>query len=576
MSFSEVASVAAIGSFMALVGGLAALQGEGILAVIYQNSGAVNPHDFIFIAGLAVLAVLIINAAISMFAVWRLALFSSKIGTEIGNRLYQYYIYQPWLFHTAKSSVQLTRNVAAESNRVAAQIIDPLMQMNAKVIMVIFMMIAIFIFNPTIAVVIFSIVATAYFVLYKLVQLHLARSGRQISDAHVQRFKLMSEGFGGIKDILLLGCQTDFTLRFERSGEKFTRGLSKIQILRQVPRYFIELIAFSSIIFLVLYLVKRYQGDLGVILPILSVYALAGFKLLPALQQIYSSMALIKGAMASFEAIRQDLYDSVRLEYKQKGRNGSSNFERGEQLPFKRAIELKGVSFTYPNKQEPAIQNVNIHISVNQVIGIVGASGAGKSTIIDLLLGLIQPELGALVVDGQTITKKTIRSWQNSIGYVPQSIFLSNASIQENIAFGLPVAEIDSERICQAIKLSHLDEMIKQLPDGVETTVGERGIQLSGGQVQRIGIARALYHDADVLIFDEATSALDGITEKHIMDAIHDFSEKKTIILIAHRLKTVQKCDIIYLLEKGSIVDHGTFDELKKNNDFFKKMSEHA
>lgn len=576
MSFSEIVGVATIGSFMALVGDQGVLQGEGVIATIYHNSGATNPHDFVFIVGLGVLVVLIISTTISIITVWRLALFSSKVGVEIGDRLYQNYIHQEWLFHASGNSAQLTKNIATEATRVTNQIINPLMQMNAKVIMAFFMLTAVFIFNPTVAIIILIIVSTAYFLLYKLVRLHLKRGGRIISDAHTQRYKLMAEGFGGIKDILLLGCHSSFVFQFKRAGGELAQSQSEIQTIKVIPRYFMELIAFSTIIFLVLYLVKRYQGDLSIILPVLSVYALAGFKLLPAFQQIYSSVASIKGGMASFEAIRQDLYDSVRFEHKQKGSNDLSNIEQGEQPPLKTAIELKDVSFTYPNKQEPALQNVNINIPVNQVIGIVGASGSGKSTIIDLLLGLIQPEKGALIIYGQPITQKQTRCWQNSLGYVPQSIFLADASIQENIAFGLPLAKIDSERIRQVINLSHLDELIKQLPDGVETRVGERGVQLSGGQRQRIGIARALYHDADILIFDEATSALDGITEKLIMDAIHDFSKKKTIILIAHRLKTVQKCDIIYLLEEGRVIDHGTFEELENNNDFFKKMSEHA
>jgi HlyD family secretion protein len=576
MSFSEIAGVATIGSFMALVGDQSILQGESMIATIYHESGATNPQDFVFIAGLGVLLVLIISTTISIITVWRLAHFSSKVGVEIGDRLYQHYIHQKWLFHASGNSAQLTKNIATEATRVTNQIINPLMQMNAKVIMAFFMLSAVFIFNPTVAIIILIIVSTAYFLLYKLVRIHLKKGGGIISDAHTQRYKLMAEGFGGIKDILLLGCHSSFIFQFKRAGEKLAQSQSEIQTIKLVPRYFMELIAFSTIIFLVLYLVKRYQGDLSLILPILSVYALAGFKLLPAFQQIYSSVASIKGGMASFEAIRQDLYDSVQFEHKQKGRSGLSNVEQGKQLPLKTAIELKDVNFTYPNKQEPAIQSVNIRIPVNQVIGIVGASGSGKSTIIDLLLGLIRPEKGALIIDGQPITQKQTRCWQNSLGYVPQSIFLADASIQENIAFGLPIAEIDLECICRAINLSHLDELIKQLPDGIETRVGERGVQLSGGQRQRIGIARALYHDADILIFDEATSALDGITEKLIMDAIHDFSEKKTIILIAHRLKTVQKCDIIYLLEKGRVIDHGTFEELENNNDFFKKMAEHA
>jgi HlyD family secretion protein len=215
-------------------------------------------------------------------------------------------------------------------------------------------------------------------------------------------------------------------------------------------------------------------------------------------------------------------------------------------------------------------------IGVNKVIGLVGASGSGKSTAIDILLGLIQPEKGELLIDGKPITKQQLRAWQNALGFVPQSIFLADSSIRENIAFGLPPELVDEEKVQRAATMAHLDELLAELPDGLNTRVGERGVQLSGGQRQRIGIARALYHDAEVLILDEATSALDGITEKLIMDAIHDFSGKKTIIMIAHRLTTVKQCDNIFMMSQGKVVDSGTFEELSAHNLVFQRMANHS
>src|SRR5690606_38978975 len=236
--------------------------------------------------------------------------------------------------------------------------------------------------------------------------------------------------------------------------------------------------------------------------------------------------------------------------------------ETVERLNLEQGIELSGITFTYPGKPSPALNALSLQIPVNRTVGIVGPSGSGKSTVIDMLLGLIQPDLGQVLIDGKPLNAMQMRAWQNNLGFVPQSIFLSDASILENVAFGLARELIDVEHVRQAIVMAHLDEFVAGLPDGLETRIGERGVQLSGGQRQRIGIARALYQDAGMLIFDEATSALDGITEQLIMDAIHDFSGTRTIVVVAHRLKTVEKCDIIYFIDRGQVVDSGTFDDL--------------
>lgn len=237
---------------------------------------------------------------------------------------------------------------------------------------------------------------------------------------------------------------------------------------------------------------------------------------------------------------------------------------------------MQQIDFSYPDTQQAALHSLDMHIPANSVVGLVGASGSGKSTTIDLLLGLIHPQRGKLLVDGQPVCADNCRQWQNSLGYVPQSIFLADASISENIAFGVPSDEIDSAQVKRAANMAHLDELLASLPQGLGTRVGERGVQLSGGQRQRIGIARALYQDAQVLVLDEATSALDGITEKLVMDAIHDFAGQKTIIMIAHRLATVRGCDIIFLLEAGRVVDQGSYNELVERNSSFRRMAETA
>lgn len=573
MAFAEILGVASVGPFIALVSNPALISQHDLLARIYAHAGFPSADDFVFWVGVGVLAILLISTIVSMVTVWQLSLFSSQVGTEMGARLYRYYLYRDWLFHASGSSAQLTKQIAAETNRVTNHVLNPLLQMNARVVLAIFMLAGLFVFNPSVTVAAVLIFSSAYILLYKVVRSRLAQNGRRISEATTSRYKLMAEGFGGIKDLLILGRQRGFLERFETSSRQLALSQATNQTLAQAPRYLMELVAYGAIVFFVLYLQKSYEGDLQRILPVLAVYALAGFKLLPACQVIYTNIAAIKGGMAAFEAVRSDLELSSRQEVVNKTQ---SMDETGERLNLEQGIELSGITFTYPGKPSPALNALSLQIPVNRTVGIVGPSGSGKSTVIDMLLGLIQPDLGQVLIDGKPLNAMQMRAWQNNLGFVPQSIFLSDASILENVAFGLARELIDVEHVRQAIVMAHLDEFVAGLPDGLETRIGERGVQLSGGQRQRIGIARALYQDAGMLIFDEATSALDGITEQLIMDAIHDFSGTRTIVVVAHRLKTVEKCDIIYFIDRGQVVDSGTFDDLKSKNPTFRKMVEHA
>lgn len=570
MAFTELLGIASIAPFMALVGDISILETNGVFAQLYQLSGLNNPMDFLFYTGVIVLVMLTFSTVISMFTTWRLSIFGARIGTEIADRLYSYYMQQSWQFHASGSSAQLTKQVSTEAARISSQIVQPLMIMNSKLVLALFISISIVIYDPVIAILGLFIFSLAYFVLYILVRQKLESNGQQLSEVSTQRFRLMNEGFGGIKDVLLLNRSHDFITRFHDSGKVFARAQGTNIAISQVPRYFIELIAFGAMISLVLVLIKVHSGNLGEVLPVLAVYALAAFKLLPALQQIYSSLSQIKGNTAAFEAVKDDLersFDSQKT---------SSDTVVSTPIDLKRSIKLSDIEFTYPGKERSAVDGGNMSIPVNSVIGLVGSSGSGKSTLIDLLLGLLTPQQGGIYVDDVRITADNRRAWQDLLGFVPQSIFLSEGNIAENIAFGIPAKDISLKQVNKALKLANLTELVEQLPDGVNTRVGERGVQLSGGQRQRIGIARALYHEAEVLVFDEATSALDGITEKIVMDAIHEFSGQKTIIMIAHRLKTVEKCDLIYFMEHGKIIDHGTYQELVVRNVKFKEMAKYA
>jgi ABC-type multidrug transport system fused ATPase/permease subunit len=443
------------------------------------------------------------------------------------------------------------------------------MQMNSRIILISFILLIIFFYDPIVVIAGFIVFSVPYIILFKFVQKLLASNSKNISSMFVERFRLMSEGFGGIKDVLLLGRSGDFKKRFFKAGNKLAHAQGTNAAIAAVPRYFMELLAFGSMVGLVLYLVKASEGNLGVLLPTLSVYALAGFKLLPALQQIYGSIARIKGNLSAYDSIREDLKD-INAE------NGIEVQTNQQVWSKHNEINLKDITFCYPNKIIPALKSVSLTIKPNSTVGFIGTSGSGKSTLADVIIGLIKPQQGEINIDGVPLIKNNSRAWKNKIGFVPQSIFLTEGTIAENVAFGIQQDLIDYGQVEKALKLAHMKEWVSGLDLGTQTKVGERGVQLSGGQRQRIGIARALYYEADVLVFDEATSALDGITEKIVMEAIHEFKGQKTLIMIAHRLKTIQKCDQIFMMEKGCVIANGTYQQLLEKNEMFKKMSKNA
>ena len=568
MAILEIISVASIIPFMTLVGDISQLHGKSTMAIIYSASD-LSSYEFMFLLGVAVLGTLLISSLFSMFTLWKLSMFATQVGTEISDSLYSYYLNKCWLFHASGSSAQLTKKIAGEAGRVSKGIVMPLMQINARIVLAMFICIGIFIYDVKVAVIGLFFFSSAYLILYKLVRTYLLRNGRTISDMNGQRFELMNEAFGGIKDILLLGRANVFVSRFKQTSHTLAFSQGTNTALTQVPVYLMQLIAFGSMISLVLYLISSHSGELGLILPILSVYGLATFKLIPAFQHIYSSLGAIKSNIPALESIQEDLNDSNKISLE-------SNKKDSRFLRLNKSVSLRNISFCYPGKDELILKQINITISANSVVGIVGPTGSGKSTLINILLGLIEPKTGKLFVDQKKINERNRRSWQNSIGYVAQNIFLSEGSVAENVAFGIPKEEIKLDKVYKSLELANILDHVMSLENGINTKVGERGIKLSGGQQQRIGIARALYNESNVLILDEATSSLDGHTEKVIMNSILEFSGKKTIIMIAHRLKTVERCDQIFLINEGLLVDQGTYQELIERNQVFRNMAAHA
>ncbi|MBZ9538036.1 ABC transporter ATP-binding protein [Modicisalibacter tunisiensis] len=573
VAFAEIVGVASVGPFMSLVSDRRQLDGDGPLATLYHAGPFTSPETFLYALGVGSFLLLLVSGVFSMYTLWRLCLFGAYVGADLSSRIYQFHMQQPWLFHAENPSSKLAHQISQECRRVADQIINPLMRMNGKLVMAVMMLIALLIYNIQVALFALVLFGGCYLLLYCSVRRLLIRNGRMISVAQEHRFKLMSEGFGGIKDVLLLGRQSSFTNSFRRASRDMAHSGGTSAALAQTARYAMEIVAYGTVIMLVLYLLAAHDGEAGGILPNISIYALAGLKLMPAFQQVYVGISCIRGNLSAFETIRDDLRASAGFPGVESEDDGPASNER---LVLRRDVQLQDVTFAYSNKGEAALDGVTLTVPVNKVVGLVGASGSGKSTAIDILLGLVTPQRGEVLIDGVPLDDGNRRRWQNLIGLVPQSIFLADGSIRDNVAFGLEDADIDDARVRRAVTMAHLDELIAGLPQGLETRVGERGVQLSGGQRQRIGIARALYHDADMLVLDEATSAMDGITEQLIMDAIHDFAGTKTIVMVAHRLATVRQCDVIYLMEAGRVIDQGSYDDLVGRNALFRRMARQA
>ena len=561
----EVISVLSIGPFMALVGNMELIYKNEVINYVYTVSGFQTPEHFLILSGSLVLLCMFFAALTSIVTIWRLSIFAAYVGAEYGERLYIFYMKKDFLYHSRVNSTELVKKIAIEVNRVTDNILQPIMQINARVVTIAFISTFVFIYNPVIAISGVFVLSVAYMCLFNFVKNKLAKNGALISDFSRKRFSLMNEGFGGIKELQVLNRQKFYIDKFKYSSKVFADAYGESNSLYNMPRYFMEFIVYSSMIILVIALLSFYNGKISSVLPVMGIFGIAAFKLLPSFQQIYSGAAQIRNNISALDSIFDDL-EMAKTIY------NSASEDAKEFYKLSGDLKLVNVEFSYNDKCQPSLKNINIHIPFRSTVGVVGSSGAGKSTIVDILIGAIRLQQGYLEVGNTKIDDTNILSWCHNIGYVPQSPLMVDGTIAQNIALGIDENEIDYIRIKNSIKMSQLEGWIESLSLGVNTFIGERGVQISGGQRQRIAIARALYNDAEYLFFDEATSALDSITEKNIMESISSMTGHKTIIMIAHRLNTIVDCDLIYFLDDGQVSDVGTYKELLGRNKHFKEL----
>jgi ATP-binding cassette, subfamily B, bacterial PglK len=425
--------------------------------------------------------------------------------------------------------------------------------------------------DPLVALGIALVLGGSYGAVYLLARRKLSKIGQEQVQLNAERFKSAGEGLSGIKDLKVLGRETTFLQRFAVVARRHSRNNVIAGVISQLPRFALELIAFGGILLVVLHLIGRGQAAVEMV-PLLALYAFAGYRLMPALQKLFGAVTNLRFSVAALDVVHRDLVRSRDERVDPEVQLAAA--AQAAPLPFERQLELRNLSFRYEGAEEPSLRGLSLVIRPNTSVGLVGPTGCGKTTTVDLILGLLAPSGGQILVDGVEVAGENVARWQKNLGYVPQHIYISDDTIARNIAFGVPDEQIDMDAVRKAAQIANLAEFVEtELPQGYETGIGERGVRLSGGQRQRIGIARALYRDPAVLVLDEATSALDGITEESVMDAVRTLLKKKTIIMIAHRLTTVKECDVIYQLDHGSILAKGSYDQLMAESRWFRSAA---
>lgn len=571
MGFMDVIGVSSILPFMAVVAKPESVHEISALSAIYEYFAFASVKSFLFLLGVIALGLVLFSTAVSLAVGWGILRYAHILGHELSTRVLRMYLTRPYVFFLDRNSSRLTLTVTDEVEGVVNGVVLPFLQALARTIVAIAMLALIFVVDPLLASGFLLVVGGAYALVLLGTRTRVANLGYRSQDARHTRFRGTAEAFGGIKELILLGRLRQFFDRFREASREYARYQTLHGAMALVPRAALEAIAFGAILLIILYLIGT-GTDLSKTLPLLALYALTGYRLMPAFQQIFQSILTIRFNWPSVELVADELT----------GNPGSfmpsslSDAVEHEESPleFRESLCVSAVSFTYPGANTRALERVSLAVFKNTSVGLVGATGSGKTTLVDIVLGLLQPNEGCLTVDGNVVESSRLRNWQLNLGYVPQQIYLTDDTIARNIAFGLPHDSVDMERVRRAARIAHLDQFVtSQLPSAYDTVVGERGVRLSGGQRQRIGIARALYHDPAVLVLDEATSALDGITENAIVEAIRELAHEKTIITIAHRLSTVQECDVIYLLEDGRIVDQGGYEELLARSGRFRAMA---
>ncbi|MGH8140841.1 MAG: ABC transporter ATP-binding protein [Steroidobacteraceae bacterium] len=571
MAFSTITGIAAIAPFFAVLGDAQLIDHNAALRWLYAHGGFSSRRGFVVALGASFIAVVLLANLINLVGTLAMNRAALRVGTELQTTLFGEYLLRPYSFHTGTSSTTLFNNIMYETTRVTIGILQSGFVVITNLVATSLIIVSVLLVQPAVGIAMIVALAGGYTLIYVAVRNRLLRSGRAQSQFSTEQVRIVHESFGAIKEIIILQVQSFFRGRFERASRAASLAAVHSSAVAQSPRHLMECVAVTGLVGIALVLGGREDG-IGPWLGQLTFLAFAAYRLLPMLQQVFAAVVRMRADRAGLELIAPDLRRARRREQTAAAVDATRVEGGGWHDGPCEEIRLRDVSFRYGPDRPWALTGASLRIPARAAVGIVGANGAGKTTLVDLISGLLVPQAGRVEVDGTVLDEVTRAAWQSRIAYVPQNIFLLDASVEQNIALGVPFSAVDRPRLLEAARLAQLEELIRTLPKGYDHRIGERGIELSGGQRQRIGIARALYRQASVLLLDEATNALDGLTEQELMATLARLRGRYTSILIAHRMSSVRACDVIFELEQGRVIGCGTYDELLRSSEAFRRM----
>ena len=512
--------------------------------------GNPSQKELIAVAMLGLVGIYLFKNLFLGFLVWRQTHFTYGVQANVSQRLFAIYLQQPYTFHLQRNSAELIRNLTGEVG-IFTTVLTSTLLLFSELLVLIGILTLIFLVEPIGALFVMVVLGGAAWSFFRLTRERITRWGVERQHHDGLRIQHLQQGLGGAKDVKLLGRESDFLMRFHTHNTKSARVWRLLVTLQSFPRLILEQLAVTGLAILVLAMLLQGR-DMTSIIPTLGLFAAAAFRLMPSTNRILSAVQTLRYSLPVVDMLCEEINLTTPEPAFQQTRNSEV---------FNNELSLTNITYHYPATTFPALDGISIKIRKGESVGFIGPSGSGKSTLVDLILGLLSPSAGHVKVDGYDI-QLALRQWQDQIGYVSQTIYLTDDTFRRNIAFGLPDEQIDDAAVKLAIQAAQLEDFVSSLSDGMETIVGERGVRISGGQRQRIGIARALYHDPEVLVLDEATSALDTAIENDVMQAVMALHGKKTIIIVAHRLSTVEHCDSLYRLDQGKIVENGSPKEI--------------